>query len=225
LPTYKGSAKKFIEKVAFDLSIDTTEPKFNNKGDCTGERRLTVDELKEAISESCDEDTTIIIPFANRLPTSIRYWLEDLMNIGVTVCAIANNNPCKDIFLEMLELELDLPKDKQIREIMKDEAQRLGLSLSDEKLADLQCYVGKNPMLARKAIQNEYLGLNKQNPQHTNYVVIMPIIIAILMGFGIVRFIGLGTGNKSLYIFGGVTLVAGMTLRQLGKVSGARRKL
>ena len=95
----------------------------------------------------------------------------------------------------------------------------------DEKLAELQSYVGKNPMLARKAIQNEYLGLNKQNPQHTQYVVIMPIIIAILMGFGIVRFIGLGTGNKSLYIFGGVTLVAGMTLRQLGKVSGARKKL
>ncbi|MGK7892394.1 MAG: hypothetical protein AB4372_01760 [Xenococcus sp. (in: cyanobacteria)] len=44
--------------------------------------------MKEAIAESCDEDTTIIIPFANRLPTSIRYWLEDLMNIGVTVCAI-----------------------------------------------------------------------------------------------------------------------------------------
>ncbi len=51
--------------------------------------------------------------------------------MGVTICAVANNNPCKDIFLEMLEMELDLPKDKQIREIMKDAAQRLGLSLSD----------------------------------------------------------------------------------------------
>ena len=108
---------------------------------------------------------------------------------------------------------------------MKDEAQRLGLEVSDRKLAELQSYVGKNTMLVRKAIQNEYLGLNKQNPQHTQYVVIMPIIIAILMGFGIVRFVGFGTGNRSLYIFGGVTLVAGMTLRQLGKVSGPKNKL
>jgi hypothetical protein len=46
---------------------------------------------------------------------------------------VANNNPCKDIFLEMLEMELDLPKDKQIREIMKDEAQRLGLQVSDRQ--------------------------------------------------------------------------------------------
>jgi hypothetical protein len=75
---------------------------------------------------------------------------------------IANNNPSKDIFLEMLELELDLPKDKQIRKVMQDEAQRLGLEIGDEKLAELQSYVG--------------------------------------------------TGNKSLYIFGGVTLVAGMTI-------------
>jgi hypothetical protein len=53
----------------------------------------------------------------------------------------------------------------------------------------------------------------------------MPIIVAILMAFGIVRFVGMGTGNKSLYIFGGVTLVAGMTLRQLGHVRGAKKKL
>ena len=39
------------------------------------------------------------------------------------------------------------------------------------------------------------------------------------------RFIGMGTGNKSLYIFGGVTLFAGITLKQLGSVRGARKRL
>ena len=34
----------------------------------------------------------------------------------------------------MLEIELDLPKDKHIRKVMKDEADRLGLDLSDRKL-------------------------------------------------------------------------------------------
>ena len=147
------------------------------------------------------------------------------MSLGVTICAIANNNPNKDIFLEMLELELDLPKDKQIRQVMKDEANKLGFKVSARRLSELQAYAGKNPMLARKVIQNEYLGIKNNNPKHTQYVVIMPIIIAILMGFGIVRFIGMGTNNKGLYIFGGVTLVAGMTLRQLGKVSGAKKRL
>ena len=51
----------------------------------------------------------------------------------------------------------------------------------------------------------------------------MPIIFACLMSLGIVRFIGMGTGNKSPYIFfGGVSLVACMTLKQLGSIKGSR---
>ncbi|MEA5467213.1 hypothetical protein VB741_26085, partial [Leptothoe sp. PORK10 BA2] len=60
---------------------------------------------------------------------------------------------------------------------------------------------------------------------HTQYVVVMPIVIAALMAFGIVRFVGLGTGNQSLYIFGGTALVAGMTMKQVGQVRGARKRL
>jgi hypothetical protein len=75
-------------------------------------------------------------------------------------------------------------------------------------------------MLAKKVIRNEKLGLNKQKPEHTQYVVIMPVIIAALMAFGIVRFVGMGTGNRGLYITGGCCLVAGMALKQLVSVRG-----
>ncbi|MGV2826827.1 hypothetical protein [Myxosarcina sp. GI1(2024)] len=34
----------------------------------------------------------------------------------------------------------------------------------------------------------------------------MPVIIKALIAFGIVRFVGMGTGNKGLYITGGVCL-------------------
>lgn len=47
-------------------------------------------------------------------------------------------------------------------------------------------------------------------------MVIMPLIMALLMGFGVMRFVGMGTKNKSLYILGGVSLIAGMTLKQVG---------
>ncbi len=81
-------------------------------------------------------------------------------------------------------------------------------------------------MLARKVVRNERLGLNKEaSSHHTQYVVRMPILIACLMAFGVVRFIGMGTKNKSLYIFGGVALIAGMTMKQLGQVRGARKRL
>ena len=104
---------------------------------------------------------------------------------------------------------------------------RVSVSLtgSESELAELQPLAGQNPMLARKVVRQRRLGLKHQRPEHTQYIVIMPVLVACLMAFGIVRFIGMGTQNKSLYIFGGVTLVAGMTLKQLGSVRGARKRL
>ena len=53
----------------------------------------------------------------------------------------------------------------------------------------------------------------------------MPIIIAALMVFDIVRFVGMGTGNKGLYTTGGVRLVTEMALKQLDNLKDARKRL
>jgi hypothetical protein len=52
----------------------------------------------------------------------------------------------------------------------------------------------------------------------------MPVIIAMLFSFSVVRFIGMGTGNNGLYI-GDVCLVSAMALKQLRNVRGARKRL
>lgn len=61
--------------------------------------------------------------------------------------------------------------------------------------------------------------------KHTNYVVIMPLNIAMQFGFVVVRFTGMGTGNKGLYITDVMCLVTGMALKQLANVKGVRKKL
>ncbi len=216
IATYKGSLKKFFIAIAYQLGCPTE----NDDG-----KALTVDVLKEEIMMNAGDNTLLILPEAKRLTTSIRYWLEDMMSAGVSVVCFAVANPGKDIFLEMLEIELELPSDRKIREVMEAEAQRQGLQISKSRLAELQPLAGRNPMLARKIIRNEKLGIKQEKPEHTQYVVIMPIIIAALMAFGIVRFVGMGTNNKGLYITGGVCLVAGMALKQLGSVRGARKRL
>ncbi len=224
--TYKGSGKKFFQAIAEQLDIPTTETKYDRNGEPTGEKEMTMDVLKEEIALNCSPNTCLIFPEAKRLTTGIRYWLEDLMANGVRVVCFAVVNPQRDIFLEMIEVELELPGDHHIRSIMSAEADRLGLQISRTRLAELQPLAGRNPMLARKVIRNEQLGLSqKAKPEHTQYLVIMPILIAMLMAFGVVRFIGMGTKNKSLYIFGGVALVGGMTLKQLGSIRGARKRL
>jgi hypothetical protein len=216
IATYKGSIKKFYQAIAWKLQIPTEDER---------DRPLTVDALKEEILVNCGEDTLLIFPEAKRLTTSIRYWLEDLLSNGVKIVGFAVANPGRDIFLEMLEIELELPSDRAIREVMEAEAQKQGLDISKSKLAELQPLAGRNPMLARKIIRNEKLGLKQDKPEHTQYVVIMPIIIAALFSFAVVRFIGMGTGNKGLYITGGVCLVSAMALKQLGNVRGARKRL
>ena len=225
LATYKGSGKKFFQSIAQQLDIPTTETKFNNEGEPTGEKELTMDALKEEIALNCSPQTLLVLPEAKRLTTGIRYWLEDLMEAGVRVVCFLAHNPGRDIFLEMLEIELQLPSDAHIRSVMAQEAQARGLRLSKSELAELQPLAGRNPMLARKVIRNERLGIKQQKPEHTQYVVIMPILIAALMCFGVMRFIGMGTRNRGLYITGGCTLIASMALKQVRQVRGARKRL
>jgi hypothetical protein len=225
IATYKGSIKKFFIAIAMQLDIPTTETQYNKNGDPIGEKDLTVDALKQEILENSGEDTLLIFPESKRLTTSIRYWIEDMTGAGAKVVCFAVANPGKDIFLDMLEIELSLPSDAHIRLVMAAEAQRQGLEIDKSRLAELQPLAGRNPMLARKIIKNEALGLKQDKPEHTQYVVIMPVIIAMLFSFAVVRFIGMGTGNKGLYITGGVCLVSAMALKQLGNVRGARKRL
>ena len=206
----KGSAKLFFKRMAQALDIPTE----NGEG-----KPLNVDDQKDELLDNIGSHTLLILPEAKRLSASIRYWLEDAIANGCRVVMFSPVNPGRDVFLNLLEIELELPSDTAIRQVMEQEAQRQGLQLSRAELA------GRNPMLAKKVVWQRKLGIKHQKPEHTQYLVIMPVIVACLMAFGIVRFVGMGTGNKSLYIFGGVTLVAGMTLKQLGSVRGARKRL
>jgi hypothetical protein len=112
ISTYKGSIKKFYQAIAWKLDIPTTETQYNKNGDPTGEKDLTVDAIKQEILDNSGEDTLLILPEAKRLTTSIRYWLEDMMSNGVRIVCFAVANSGKDIFLEMLEIELELPSDR-----------------------------------------------------------------------------------------------------------------
>ena len=109
IATYKGSIKKFFIAIAMQLGCPTE----NDEG-----KPMTVDALKEEILVNSNENTLLIFPESKRLTTSIRYWLEDMISAGARVVCFAVANPGKDIFLEMLEIELELPSDAHIRVVM-----------------------------------------------------------------------------------------------------------
>ena len=150
---YKGSGKKFFQTIALQLGVPIDD-------EDTG-KLLTMDRLKEEIAINCGDRTLLIFPEAKRLTTGIRYWLEDLIVAGARLICFAVANPGRDIFLNMTEIELELPSDRYIRLVMAAEAQRQGLNLSKSRLAALQPMAGRNPMLARKIVRNEALGLEQ----------------------------------------------------------------
>jgi hypothetical protein len=217
--TYKGSGKKFLQQLAEQLDVPTEIE--DDKGRI---KPLTLDQLKEEIGLNLPTDALLILPEAKRLTTGIRFWLEDLIEAGCRVCCFAIANPGRDIFIEMIEVELELPSDRTIRYAMQDEATKLGFDLTTARLSQLQPLAGRNPMLARKVVRQEKLGINP-TMEHRQYLVMMPILLAILFSFAIIRYVGMGTGNKNWQIFGGVALTVAMAAKQLGRVEGAKKKL
>jgi hypothetical protein len=217
--TYKGSGKKFFQQIAEQLDVPTEIE--DDKGRV---KQLTLDQLKEEIALNIPTDALLMLPEAKRLTTGIRFWLEDLIANGCTVCCFAVSNPARDIFIEMIEVELEIPGDRAIRCAMEDEAAKLNLDITPARISQLQPLAGRNPMLARKVIRQEQLGIN-QKVEHRQYLVMMPIILSALFAFAIIRYVGIGTGNKNWQIFGGVSLTVAMAAKQLGRVEGAKKRL
>lgn len=222
---YQSSGKLFFQKLADQLGVETTEPKLNKDGEPVGDRSLTLDELKDSLLDSIGPETLFVLPDSKRLTTGVRYWLENAIANGVRVCCFAVVNPKRDIFLGMIEIELEPPPESYIREIMRSEAIKRGLQFSESELAELAPQAGRSPLVAKQVIKRRALGIKDEVASHTQYVNVTPLWYAFLAGLAVMRFVGQGTGQKDLQIFGGIAFMAFMTLKQLGQIKGSRRRL
>lgn len=195
-----GTVKQMLLEIALDLGIDT---------ETLEGKTMTSQQLQNAIADwLLDNVAFLIMDNAHRFPVSLRCWLEKLHEQGQPMLLLATFPPARDIFLKLPRIELEPLSDRAIREIMQDEAAVLGLSLSTGLLADLQQRALGNPMLARRVVREEYLGLEGNNYDHTQWIDGTPLLIAVLMCFMILRFLGLGFNNTSLYLLGGILTVA-----------------
>jgi hypothetical protein len=99
---------------------------------------------------------------------------------------------------------------------MYAEATAQGMAINPAKFADLQQRVGGNPALAKRVVHEEMLGIGEEmSTDHRQYIDGTPFLLASLSAVGVVRFIGLGLGDKALYIVGGVATILALTLRAL----------
>ncbi|WP_339384997.1 ATP-binding protein [Iningainema tapete] len=191
-----ATPKQMLLEIAQQLEIDT----HNIEG-----KALTAEQLKRAIASYFDSNTAfLIIDDAQLCESKFRLWLKQLRRQGIPMMLFATDPPRTDVFMSLPPIVLHPLPEKPIREIMEQAALERGLELKNSDFARLQERAGGNPMLAQRVIDEEYLGLEIEEGDHHRYLDITPLILLAGIAFVVIRFIGLGTGDQALYIFGGI---------------------
>ena len=191
------TTKQMLLQIAqqFDLATEDLEGK-----------NLTTDKLKTAIADFLKKNTAfIVLDDAQNCDMKLRIWLKQLHRQGVPMLVLATDPPRSDIFINIPRIELKPLPEKAIREIMKNAAVDRAIALTAADLSKLQERAGGNPMLAIRAIEEEYLGIEIEGADHRRYFDITPLMLIAGVFFVIMRFIGLGTNNQALYIFSGIS--------------------
>jgi hypothetical protein len=187
-------------------------------------KNLTMDKLKRAICLQqrfaiaqflSDNTAFIVLDDAQSCDMKFRIWLKQLHRKGVPMLVLATDPPRSDIFINIPRIELKPLPEKAIRQIMKSAAQERAIALTSADLSKLQERAGGNPMLAIRAIEEEYLGLDIEGADHRRYFDITPLILVVGVIFVIMRFIGLGTNDQALYIFVGIAAAVFLGLSRL----------
>ena len=213
-----GTVKQMLLEIAGDLGVDT---------ETLEGKPMTAQQLQETIAEWLQNNVAfLVMDNGHRFPVSLRCWLEKLHLQGQPILLLATYPPARDIFLKLPRIELEALPERAIREIMEGEANDLGLRVTPGKLADWQQRAIGNPMLAKRVVKEEYLGLESNNYDHTQWIDGTPLLIAVLMCFMILRFLGLGFNNTSLYLIGGILTVAvGMVRLMIYSLPGQSNRL
>jgi hypothetical protein len=171
-------------------------------------KQLTAAQLQASIAEFLQSHQAFLLfDDAHRLPVSLRVWLLSLLDAGQPLLLFATHPPRKDIFLKLPRLELKALPHRDIRDLMQTAAQELGLELTPSQCASLAERCGGNPMLARRVLRETYLGLETTAPDHTEWIDGTPLLLAVLLVFSVIRFLGRGLHQTDLYVLGGFLAV------------------
>ena len=221
---YASGAKDTLLEIADQFGCQVADNSGKNP------KPYTASQLREEITQTLEEsDTLLICDNAHRYPISLRYWLQDCLSSKsgdrALLLMLATKPPVGGIFFKMPRISIQPMVSQEIREIMLEEADEINLKLPASTIADLEQRCGGNPFLARRVVREQSLNLGAdEQGDRVDYVDGTPFLIAGLSLIGIVRFIGMGLGDKSLYIIGGIATISAISLRVILMRANYRNK-
>jgi Holliday junction resolvasome RuvABC ATP-dependent DNA helicase subunit len=204
---YNGAAKEFYVGIANALGVSLVRHNNSQKSSAEIQRDL--------LPAVCSDSVALIIDDAQRLPVSVRCWVQQALENGAVIVMIATEPKAEGIFLKIPRIEMSTFSLGRIREIMCQEAQSNGVILEPSVAAELALRAGGNPALAKRMVQERIIGLDVDTTDGTQYIDGTPFLVAAIGMVSITRFIGIGLGDKSLYVVGGIFATLAFGLRVL----------
>jgi hypothetical protein len=214
--SYQGAAKQFYVDLAGSLGCDTTR----SSGSQKSAQELRDDLVKYVVADS----VAVLIDDAERMPASVRYWVQDCLTDGAVIVLFAFQPKSEGIFIKIPRIEMSAFSFESIRDLMYQEAQIHNVTLNPAVFTSLATRAGGNPTLARRLVRELAIGVEEDTTDGTQYVDGTPFLIGLLSMISIVRFIGIGLGDKSLYVVGGIFATGAIALRIVLYQSNRRTK-
>ncbi|MGB3493850.1 MAG: AAA family ATPase [Elainellaceae cyanobacterium] len=211
IATYGGSAKQTLLDLCETLGVATVT-------DDEKPKNLTAEGLRQALLKRVVKARhLLIVENSQRFPASLRYWLEEVLDAEGLLLLTATDPPARDLFLKFPRIAVPPLSADEVRSVMYAVAQEMGVTLTASKYAELQQRVGGNLRLAGQILREDKIGIAaaQQSDHQAQYVDGTPFLVAGLSAVGIIRFIGIGLGDKALYLVGGIATILTFSLRTL----------
>ena len=212
ITTPKYMLKDVADQLGVPTVVDPMDPKT---------KVLTLDQLQKRLEDHFgrlqknNEVVFLVVDNAHKCSVKFRDWLKVLKRQGIPMFLTATDPPRSDIFLNLPRIELAPLPDYCIREIMEQAAMERGLPLQPSVLANLQQRAGGNPMLAQRAVNEEYLGIEDEAGDHNQYFDISPLLVLVGVFFMTSKFLARGLNDPSLYVISAISGAVFMGISRL----------
>jgi len=189
--------------------------------------RMSIRDLTQAmipaLANSVEKAVIAVDDITSLTPTQMMFWLAIFDHAQVVGCASEKKERVKKLWWKMKEIEVKPLGKDAVREIVNKYITAKGILIESREL-----YINHvikqaggipqaiNDMLDESSKEKRIDKNRVRAMRHDagiSYLDFSPVMVLIGAGIMAMRFVGMGTGDKQLYILGGVGAIFFMTIR------------
>jgi energy-coupling factor transporter ATP-binding protein EcfA2 len=176
-----------------------------------------------ALANALDKPIIAVDDLTTLTPTQMAFWLAIFGHAQVVGCATEKKERVKKLWWKMTEIKVKPLCNDAVREIVNKYITAKGILIESRELYinHVIKQAGGIPQAIHDMLDDsskeKRIDKNKvramRHDAGISYIDFSPVMVLIGAGIMAMRFVGMGTGDKQLYILGGVGAIFFMTIR------------